>query len=194
MTFYVEAANKIVTHNADVLANGDSLFVVQGVTIGSATDWDGVDAGAGCSFQIQGTIMSAGGNALYLSGGGNHVNVGAAGAIMGNLGAGAGLNAATGHLTLTNAGEISGYYASTAAPAITSFTTADTSLAPATPSTSRGRRTTTLSTLASSNLPRATPFRSIAAAAVTGTSKTRAPSKPQSDTTRSTRRLAGETL
>src|SRR5262249_25631459 len=110
MTFYLEAANKILAHNAEVMANGDSMFVVQGVTIGSSTDWDGVDAASGASIQVQGTIMSLGGNALYLSGGGDLVNVSATGAILGNLAAGAAVNAAVGHLTLTNAGEISGYY------------------------------------------------------------------------------------
>jgi Ca2+-binding RTX toxin-like protein len=110
MTFYLENTNNIQAHNAVVMAAGDSMYVVQGITIGSSTDWDGVDATSGASIQVQGTIMSLGGNALYLSGGGNHVNVGAGGAIMGNLGAGAAVDAATGHLTLTNAGEISGYY------------------------------------------------------------------------------------
>lgn len=110
MTFFLEDATRFAAHNAEVMGNGDSMFVVQGVTIGSSTDWDGVTATTGASVQVQGTIMSVGGTGLSFSLGGNHVNVGATGAIMGSLNAGAGINAVFGHLNLTNAGEISGYY------------------------------------------------------------------------------------
>ena len=108
MAFFLEDVNNIVAHNAETMGNNDSMFVVAGVTIGSATDWDGVDAGSGCSFQVMGTIMSLGGNGLYLSGSGNSITVAQGGAILGNLNAGAALTAAAGHINLTNAGIISG--------------------------------------------------------------------------------------
>jgi hypothetical protein len=86
------------------------MLVLQGVTIGSSTDWDGVNAAANCSVQVLGTIISVGGNALYFTGGGNNVNVGSQGAIMGSLNAGAAINANAGGLSVTNAGDISGSF------------------------------------------------------------------------------------
>ena len=47
MTFYLEDTNNIQAHNAVVMAAADSMYVVQGITIGSSTDWDGVEAVSG---------------------------------------------------------------------------------------------------------------------------------------------------